>query len=135
METNTQATTDNAQSTKREIGQFGGRYAKAQNDLFEKLQTLFGLDAAKADTIALRFACDFGEMTKKSQVDANIGKVNKKGLATLKESVITKNAAVTFPLKIARAVQWADDAPANFVSYGFTSWRLNDDCQEWVDSL
>jgi hypothetical protein len=131
---NEQSTTTQAETPKRKQGEYQGRYKKACLDIYEKLQSLFGVDAYAADIVAFRFAADFGRLNAANS-EAKVGKVNKKGESTLKETTITKKVAVTFPIKIARAVQWADEANENFILYKSVRMTLNDECMEFIYGL
>src|SRR6516162_586317 len=79
METNINTNT-NTNTNERAIGNYSGKYADAQNDIFTDLQEMFGIEERQADLIAYRFASDFGKLTAGTKVETKLGKVNKKGI-------------------------------------------------------
>lgn len=131
-------TANNAKGiTSTETVQFNGKYKQLMTSVYDGCIKLFGIPEDKAEKIARNAAADFGNAISAGNVTAKarIGSVTSNGGVTLSDTSSVKLTAITHPLSIARAIQWAGDAGKNGLSYKDTVWQLSEALQQYVDNL
>jgi hypothetical protein len=69
-----------------------------------------------------------------SEAKHTVGKATKEGTLNLREALNTtvKGVSQTYPLRLAHAVQWINDAGKHYVSYGNTEWTLDEATDKWL---
>lgn len=117
-------------------GMFGaGRFSPQMESLYESACNLFSMTEAQADKFARQAAADAGDVLRNASASFKVGKANKDGKASITDASKMKGVHLTNALNIVRAIQWAEEAGKNGVSYGFTEWKLTPELQKYVDGL
>lgn len=112
-----------------------GRYSAEMERIYDASIKLFGIEPAKAEKIARQAGSDAGAIFRNTTAEIRVSKASKDGKVTIADASKAKGVTLTNPLAVVRAIQWIDDAGKNFVSYGFTSWKLDVTLQKWVDEM
>lgn len=112
-----------------------GRYSGEMERIYDELQKVFKLDATKAEKIARQAGADAGMVFQSVSATIRIGRASKDGKATIADASKAKGITLTNALNMVRALQWIDDAGKNGVSYGFTTWKLVEPLQKYIDDL
>jgi hypothetical protein len=132
-------TTINAKETTTVIhGEYHGRYAACSAQVYEFLTKQYDCPKAVAHKVGHQVACDIGAAMKSeratSEAKHTVGKATKEGTLNLREALNTtvKGVSQTYPLRLAHAVQWINDAGKHYVSYGNTEWMLDEATDKWL---
>lgn len=113
-----------------------GRFSAEMERIYNACIKLFGLDESKAEKIARQAASDAGAALKAASASLSVSAARGKDkTVTISDASKVKGVTLTNALAVVRAIQWIDDAGKNFVSYGFTGWKLAPQVQEWIDGL
>lgn len=84
----------------------------------------FGIGANAATAIARQAAQDVHNYLKGVERTFAIGKVTKDGKVSLSDGCKVKGATMTKPMAMVKAADWIAQAEANYVSFGFTGWKI-----------
>lgn len=112
-----------------------GRYSSEMGRIYDELIARFGIESAKAEKIARQAGSDAGAAFRNATASIRVGKSSKDGKVTIADASKAKGVTLTNPLALVRALQWIDEAGKNFISYGFTEWKLTPELTKWVDEL
>ncbi len=121
------------QSTKPDFG--NGRYSGEMAYYYDAMQSIYGIEPAKAEKITRQIGADAGAVFKDTRATIKVGKANKDNKATIADASKATGVTLTVPLSIVRAIQWAGEAGKNGVSFGHTDWKLCEPIQTWINEL
>jgi hypothetical protein len=133
--TTANATAPNTTETAKEVSFGAGRYSAIMKSCYDECQSLFGIPADKAEKIARDLGSDVGTILNNVPTEIRISKISKDGKVSMADVSKIKGVTVTYPIAIARAIQWIGDAGKNGVSYGHSKWKLTQNLQDWVNGL
>ena len=112
-------------TTQQPVKQFNGyqadiaKYSKA----FAKH---FGIGENAALAIARQAAQDVHNGLKSIDRTFSVGKVkHSDGTVSLSDGTKNKGVVLTKPISMVKAIDWLSEAEKNFVSFGFTSWKVS----------
>lgn len=111
------------------------RYSDEMTRIFTGCVALFGVSPDKAEKIARIAAADAGNALKNARAEIKVGKANSDGKATISDASKLKGVTLTPALSVVRALQWANDAGKNGVSYSHTKWQFIPVLNEWIEGL
>ena len=139
MNDNNNTTTTTTKQTATIVhGEYHGRYAGCSAQVYEFLIKLYNCPKAVAHKVGHQVACDIGAALTSdrttSEAKHTVGKATKEGVLNLREALSTtvKGVSQTYPLRLAHAVQWINDAGRHYVSYGHTEWALDETTDKWL---
>lgn len=120
-----------------DVPNFGsGRYSNLMVTLHKQVIKLFDVSTEVAEKFARQAATDYGAAMKDAKVEAKFGKATGKDMqVTLSEAAKVKNVTSTPALNLAHAIQWIGEAGKHGVSYGHTSWMLDDTLRAYLTEL
>jgi hypothetical protein len=133
MQTLEKSATINNTTVEVNFGQ--GRYSAEMLRIYVELQEKFDIEPRKAEKIARQAGSDAGAAFRNATATISIGKSSKDGKVTIADASKAKGITLTNPLACVRALQWIGDAGNNFVSYGFTKWKLSPELAKWVEEM
>jgi hypothetical protein len=90
----------------------------------KELNTRFGITPEASLAIARQAAQDVHNYLKGVERTFALGKVTKDGKVSLSDGCKLKGATMTKPMALIKACDWIAQAEANYVSFGFTGWKV-----------
>lgn len=113
-----------------------GTYSNLGQECFSDLKRIFGMTEDVAEIAAKRIMSDVGAVMSQANREMKVGKANKDGKVTVKESVTAmKGQTMTMSLYCLRAINFANDASNHGLDMTGIVWSADEKLNEWFDGL
>lgn len=111
-----------------------GKYSDWMKSNYDLMQELLNIPANVAGKIAKQMGTDIGALMV-GNATISIKSPNKDNKSSISENLKRKGVSLTFPLNIARSLEWIGEAGKNGISYKNTGWELAPELAKYVASF